>query len=139
VAALKMDFLGKGWSFPPSFSSEKGAVDMVEGVNDVHESLWILLSTEPGERIMNPHYGCRLKSLVFETINSNTIVKIQRTVEQAILYFEPRIIVNRVNIDTEQSLEGLMKIEVDYTIRTTNTRHNLVYPYYLLEGTNVSL
>ena len=134
-----MEFLGKGWSFPMSFSAQDGSSQMVEGVEDVEQSLWILLSTEPGERTMNPGYGCRLKSLVFEVINSNSIAKIRRTVEQAILYHEPRIIVNRVDIDTEDSLQGVLKIVIDYDIRTTNTRHNLVYPYYIIEGTNVAL
>ena len=134
-----MEFLGKGWSFPVNFTAKDATAHMVDGVRDVEQSLWILLSTEPGERTMNPGYGCRLKSLVFEVINSNSIARIRRTVEQAILYHEPRIIVNRVEVDAAESLEGLLKIVIDYDIRATNTRHNLVYPYYILEGTNVSL
>lgn len=134
-----MEFLGKGWSFPVSFTAKDATAHMVDGVLDVEQSLWILLSTEPGERTMNPGYGCRLKGLVFEVINSNSIARIRRTVEQAILYYEPRIIVNRVEVDAAESLEGLLKIVIDYDIRATNTRHNLVYPYYILEGTNVSL
>ena len=134
-----MDFLGKGWSFPPSFSVEDGAIHLADGVDDVEQSLWILLSTEPGERTMNPTYGCRLKSAVFDEINSNTVARLQRMVAQAILYHEPRVIVNRVNLDTSKASAGILNIEVDYDIRTTNTRHNLVYPFYLLEGTNVTL
>jgi phage baseplate assembly protein W len=133
------NFLGKGWSFPPEFSSHNQSLEMVDGVQDVNESLWILLSTAPGERVMNPEYGCRLKSIVFESVNSNTVKDAQRTIEQAILLHESRITLETVNVDATGIVEGVLNFELIYTIRTTNTRHNLVYPYYILEGTNVSL
>lgn len=132
-------FLGRGWGFPPEFDPLTKAVRLVSDEDDIGESLWILLSTRPGERVMQPTYGCGLHALVFESLNERTVSDIRETVERAILFFEPRIRLNRIVIDTDQAHEGVLRIGIDYTVRTTNTRSNIVYPFYFREGTNVRL
>jgi uncharacterized protein len=131
-------FLGTGWSFPPSFSNIKKGVILVSEEDDIRQSLQILLSTTVGERVMEPEYGCNLNSYVFETLNSSVKANIVNMVQRAILYFEPRIKVNAVEIKGNEDVEGFLSIMIAYTIITTNSRSNYVYPFYINEGTNIS-
>ena len=110
---------------------------MVSEDEDIRESLRILLATTPGERIMQPAYGCELKKLVFDNISTSSLTEIKDAVERAVVFFEPRIILNDITVDTEKINDGLIRILVDYTIRVTNTRSNMVYPFYFREGTDV--
>lgn len=130
-------FLGTGWSFPPEFNRRFKDVKMVSEEEDIQESLRILLSTTPGERIMHPSYGCGLKSLVFEHIDESAVTAITDLVERAILFFEPRVTVEQVRVDITGAANGVLMIHLAYTIRATNSRSNMVYPFYRLEGTNV--
>nr|WP_320014348.1 GPW/gp25 family protein [uncultured Desulfobacter sp.] len=131
-------FLGRGWAFPPEFSGTDRAVKMVSQEEDIKESLWILLSTSPGERVMRPTYGCGLNKMVFETIDETAVTQISDMIERAVLFFEHRITLDRVTVSTEDSRAGfVLQIHLEYTIRTTNSRGNIVYPFYLNEGTNV--
>ena len=138
---IKKDFLGIGWSFPPEFHKHTNVigVKMVAEEEDIGESLMILLSTVPGERTMQPTYGCGLQAMMFETINESTITELKDIIERAVLFFEPRITLESVDIDTEESLEGKLKIQLNYTVRKTNTRSNIVYPFYYLEGSQVRI
>ena len=132
-------FLGRGWGFPPRFDVRSKSVHMVANEADIKESLRILIATRPGERIMQPAYGCGMHALVFEGVNELTIAEIQEAIDQAILFFEPRISLERVEVDAEQAYEGLLQIGIEYTVRETNTRSNIVYPFYFREGTNVRM
>ena len=134
-------FLGVGWSFPPEFHKHSGRVSLkrVSEEEDIRESLTILLSTMPGERIMQPAYGCRLKAMLFESVNESTVTEIKDVIERAVLFFEPRITLENINVDAENVYEGMINIRLDYIIRTTNTRSNVVYPFYFIEGSQVKL
>jgi phage baseplate assembly protein W len=131
-------FLGTGWSFPPQFDWRTKQAVLVSQAQDIEQSLMILLSTVPGERVMQPSYGCGLKRMVFETINESTVTEIKDIIARAVLFFEVRITLNDVQVETDAVLEGVLRLRLDYTIRTTNTRHNMVYPLYLLEGTAIA-
>ena len=132
-------FLGVGWGFPPEFHRHADAlgVKMVTEEDDIAESLGILLSTSPGERLMQPSYGCGLYTMVFETINQSTITRLKDLIERAVLFFEPRVTLESIDIDTENVLEGVLKIRLNYRVRKTNSRSNIVYPFYYLEGSQV--
>ena len=132
-------FLGVGWGFPPQFQRQvdQTEVKMVAEDEDIRESLMILLSTRPGERIMQPGYGCGLHSMVFETVNESTVTEIRDLIERAILFYEPRIDLQGIEVEMENAYEGRLDIRIDYSIRQTNTRSNMVYPFYFLEGTHV--
>lgn len=132
-------FLGKGWAFPPQFKASDKGVMMVADEPDINESLTILLSTNPGERVMHPKFGCGLKAMVFREINLATVAQIKQLIKKAVLFFEPRIVLETINIDEDDALEGRLLIELRYTVITTNSRSNLVYPFYLLEGTLVNI
>ncbi len=130
-------FLGTGWAFPPEFDLEAGTVEMVSDYKDIEESLNILLSTSLGERVMQPDYGCNLTDYIFESLNSTLIGIIKHNVENAILYYEPRIVAENVDVTSADSfdlIEGKFTITVEYSIPQTNSRFNYVYDYYLNEA-----
>ena len=137
-------FLGRGWAFPPGFHhTSRGAV-MASAEDDIAQSLRILFGTTPGERVMQPTYGCDLKFMVFEELNESTITDIRDAVERAVRFFEVRVTLNAVTVeegewqgDDRGWSEGVLRIVLDYTVRATNTRNNLVYPLYLREGSGV--
>ncbi len=132
-----MDFLGKGWSFPPSFSKETGGIQLTEGIEDIKESLQVLLSTRVGERVMLPSFGCNLDDLVFENVNISVKTYLADLVETAIIEYEPRIDLDGVVINTANQYEGVVLIEVQFTVRATNSRFNFVYPFYQKEGSDL--
>ena len=132
-----MGFLGKGWSFPPAFNPNTRSVDMSSGTADIQESLWILLSTRLGERVMQPKYGCQLDELQFDNLNRTTLTYVSELIRTAILYHEPRIEVEKIEIEEDELIRGKLTINLSYTVRGTNSRRNLVYPYYLNEGNGI--
>lgn len=136
---MTLDFLGRGWSFPPSFDKGMPGVEMLEHEADIVASLQALLTTAQGERVMLPQFGCNLDELVFESLDTGTKSLMTDKIESAILYHEPRIELERVNLDDTGELEGAVLIEVTYRVRATNSRFNFVYPFYKLEGTDVDL
>lgn len=136
---MDRDFLGRGWSFPPRFTRAPVGVSMLEEDADVASSLEILLSTTPGERVMQPLYGCNLSELVFSSLDTRLKTLMADKVESAILYYEPRVALESVRLDDSRELEGVVLIEVVYRVKTTNSRFNFVYPYYKQEGTDINL
>ena len=133
----KNTFLGTGWAFPPTFNKTTGTVEMVSDEEDISQSLTILLSTSLGERVMHPDYGCNLNDYVFEGLNSTTIGYIKERVANSILYYEPRIVAERIEVTSAGSvdnLEGRFFIEITYTIPGTNSRFNYVYDFYKNEA-----
>lgn len=133
-AELDVHFLGHGWAFPPAFDPRGRAVRMVSQVQDVEESLRLLMSTAPGERVMQPNYGCGLHKLVFEVINESTLTEMRSLIEKAVIFFEPRVTLEAVDFEFDEPLQGTLLIHLNYTVRSTNSRHNMVYPLYLQEG-----
>jgi phage baseplate assembly protein W len=131
-------FLGTGWSFPPGFNSNNGSVDLVSEVEDINQSLHILLSTSLGERVMQPDYGCNLTDYMFESLNSDLIGIIKHHVENSVLLYEPRIVVEKIQVTSADSfdlIEGKFLIYIEYIIPKTNSRFNYVYDFYLTEAT----
>ncbi len=135
--SINNSFLGKGWCFPPEFNKSNAEVEMTEDELDIKKSLEILLSTHPGERIMHPNFGCDLTQLLFQPLNLSLITHISDIIETAIILHEPRIDVSNISIEQSEENQALMLITIDYSIRITNTRHNMVYPFYKKEGTEL--
>ncbi len=130
-------FLGTGWAFPPAFDNHFWGALMVSDAEDIKQSILIILNTTPGERLMQPEFGCNLKSMVFEIMNDSFINDFQSMVKQSLLRFEPRINFTSAEIIKHEAEEGVLYISINYTIIITNTRHNIVYPFYFTEGTNI--
>jgi phage baseplate assembly protein W len=125
-------FLGVGWSFPPAFENVGGEVQMLKGEDDIKSSLQVLLATRLGERVMQPLFGCNLDAMMFEQLDTTLKTEMRNLIEKAILYFEPRINIDKIDMESTNT-DGLILITVNYTVRSTNTRGNLVYPFYLSE------
>ena len=134
-----LQFLGRGWSFPPKFNRDSGTVEMLAQEADIASSLEVLLQTARGERVMLPQYGCNLDELIFESLDTRMKTLMTDKIESAILYHEPRIELEKVNLDESRELEGVILIEIVYRVRTTNSRFNFVFPFYKLEGTDINL
>jgi phage baseplate assembly protein W len=126
-------FLGRGWGFPPAFNKELGTVSMLENEDDIQSSLEILLTTRQGERVMRPDYGCNLDEMVYEPLTTTFKTYIKDLVSTAILYYEPRIEVNKIELDDTGELDGKILVSLDYTVRATNSRFNFVFPFYKTE------
>jgi uncharacterized protein len=137
MSKIIKSFLGTGWGFPPSFSSKGSEVGMLSDEEDIKSSLEILLTTRPGERVMRPDYGCNLDELVFEPLTTTFKTYMKDLISTAILYYEPRIEVNSIDLDDTGELEGRILIVIDYTVSATNTRFNFVFPFYKNEATDL--
>lgn len=127
-------FLGTGWSFPPAFANGGAGVEMVSGAEDIRQSLQILLSTRLGERVMQDQFGCALDSVLFEEVDQDLVNSVSSVITDAILYHEPRIRLDRLDVSEHTGQQGLLMISLEYTIKNTNSRFNMVYPFYVNEA-----
>ena len=127
-------FLGRGWAFPPNFGAGGGDVEMVSGSAEVAESLQILFSTEPGERPMRGSFGSSLSRYMFSEIDQTMLTSVRGAIYDAVLAFEPRIEIDALEVVESGETAGLLTISLLYTLRGTNSRYNLVYPFYIREG-----
>src|SRR5258708_39264337 len=122
-------YLGRGWSFPVRLHEKEGTIRLSEYEADVQESIWIILSTSKGERVMRSNFGCGIHDLVFEVINATTLAEIENNVRQALATFEPRIDVVKVSALSTGVTDGQLRISLDFQIGGTNNLLNLVYPF----------
>ena len=130
-------FLGRGWAFPPAFNYDRGTTELVENEKDIEESIRIILGTIPGERVMFPSFGCPIQKFVFESNSATQKTMLKDAVYDALLFNEPRIKVEKIEITDETLEDGKINIHVFYTVINTNTRNNVVFPFYFKEGTNL--
>jgi len=126
-------FLGQGWAFPPCLEHD-GEIEIVAYEEDIRQAIIIILRTSRRERVMRPDFGAGLDDFLFEPLNETTMQLVKTRVEESLIDWEPRIIVQDVTVTGEQEPQGKLIIEISYLIRATNTLHNLVYPFYLQEG-----
>jgi uncharacterized protein len=130
---MAREFLGTGWGFPVKTDNE-GKFDIAQYEESVRQSIWIILGTAKGERVMRPDFGCGIYDLVFEVNDDTTAGRITEAVREALLAFEPRIDLQDVQVRPDHQSE-VMLISIDYEVRSTNNAFNLVYPFYLELGT----
>jgi len=129
-----LPFIGRGWAFPPTFNDGGADVQMVSEADDVEQSLRILLATTPGQRVMQESFGCDMARMVFEQVDQGFLNTVTGMIKNSILNYEPRVDVNGVDVSQSDAMEGVLLISIDYTIRSTNSRYNMVYPFYLKEA-----
>lgn len=128
---LNVDFLGRGWN-SPVIPDEKGQIALTPSAADsIRQSIWTILSTAPGERVMRPDFGCGIQELVFAVNNAGTANAAAGAVREALALWEPRIDVLDVYATADPKSPNMLLIEIDYEIRSSNSRFNLVYPFYL--------
>jgi phage baseplate assembly protein W len=126
-------FLGVGWAFPPCVAKD-GSTAMSAYEQDVYEAIWIILSTDWGERVMRPDFGAGLRSFVFGPLSQTALQQVQTRVQESLVKWEPRINVEQVSVTIDTSEPGKLLIAITYRVRVTNTLQNLVYPFFLEEG-----
>jgi len=134
--SAEQSFLGTGWSFPPAFPNGGAEVALVSGSEDIHQSLQILLSTQLGERVMQDEFGCDLNLVLFEEMDQGLVNTITGLITDAILYHEPRITLDNLDVSESSTQQGLLLISLEYTVRGTNSRFNMVYPFYINEASS---
>ena len=128
---MSEDFLGLGWNFPVGVD-ENGQVRLAPDPEEgIRQSIWTILGTSPGERLMRPGFGCGIHDMVFGVNNAATATAVAGAVREALAGWEPRIDVLDVYAAADPSRPNLLVIEVNYQVRSTNSRFNLVYPFYL--------
>ena len=128
------EFLGVGWKFPLQVTPG-GKIAQARYEQRIEESIYLILSTARGERVMLPDFGCGIHDLVFAPNNAGTIAMVVQMVRKALVAYEPRIDVLDINAETAPEQRNLLLIRINYRIRTTNALGNLVYPFYIREGT----
>jgi uncharacterized protein len=128
-------FLGRGWAFPTRF--EAGTVVMSSDEQDISESLYILFGTRPGDRFLQPRFGLDMSELLFEPLSTTLRNLLEDRIRVALLVFEARIQVHGLVVDDSRAFEGVLQIRLTYSVRSTNARFNLVYPYYLGDANEV--
>jgi phage baseplate assembly protein W len=126
-------FQGIGWAFPPCVQAD-GSTSLAKYEEDIRQAIRIILETDLGERVMRPDFGAGLRQFVFEPLNQTTCQKVQTRVTEALVEWEPRIDVQSVDVTIDGTTENLLLIAMTYILRATNTLQNLVYPFYLMEG-----
>jgi phage baseplate assembly protein W len=133
---MSKPFLGVGWSFPlevvghDEAGEKAGQLRTAQYEESVRQSIWLILGTAKGERVMRPDFGCGIYDLVFETNSASAAGRIEEEVKDALLFFEPRIDVLEVQVQPDGQGETLL-ISIDYQVRATDNQFNLVYPFYL--------
>lgn len=129
----KRDFLGKGWKFPLQVDAN-GGVAMSRYEQSIEESIYIILGTARGERLMMPEFGCGIHDIVFSPNNPAVVTMIVDATRKALVIGEPRIDV--LGIDAQTSIEepNVLIIRINYRVRSNNTLENIVYPFYITEG-----
>ena len=132
-------FLGRGWSFPPTFNKSRAEIEMVSKEEDIKHSLEIYFYTKLGERIMRQDYGCVIHEHLFDRIDGSILEILEIELQENIGFIEPRIKVENISISNLSENEGTLEVKIDYTIITTNIRDNIVFPFYLNEGTNIKI
>jgi uncharacterized protein len=128
------DFLGQGWQFPIAVDAT-GRIVLSKYEDDIREALRIILSTSKGERVMRPDFGASLHDFVFESMSATNIGRLQAAIRDALIKWEPRVQLISVDVEPEHGEVGKLLIDIEYRVRATNNRFNLVFPFYLKEQT----
>ncbi|RDI17175.1 hypothetical protein DEU38_12310 [Rhodococcus sp. AG1013] len=128
---MSADFVGAGWSSPVQIDAT-GAFVLVTGATDVEQAIEIILRTAPGERPMRPEFGCRVHDHVFAPTTTATAAAIAHDVRSALEQWEPRIDVEHVYVDFDESDLGAFFVDIGYRIHGRNEARNLVFPFYVI-------
>lgn len=126
---MASNFTGVGWHFPVTLKDHK--IQPTTGDENIRQSIWMILGTAPGERVMQPDFGCGIQELVFAPVSPDTLGRLVTEVQQALIRWEPRIDVLNVTADPVPGRPQEIEIAIAYQVRSTNSRFNLVYPFYL--------
>ena len=129
---VNREFLGQGWAFPLQIDP-RGGFALARGPRDIEQAIRIVLETMPGERVMRPEFGCRVKELLFAPRNASTRGELIAVVKAALVRWEPRIEVQAVGVIEDPSHDGAWLVEIGYTIKDTHDVRSIVYPFFIID------
>lgn len=124
------DFLGKGFRFPVAVNLNGGVSSSVLEEN-VRQSIFIILGTAPGERLMRPDFGCRIHDLMFAPNTDITAARAEVYCEEAIYKYEPRIDKVTCRAGANSDAPNRLDVKIEYVIAGKHEKRNLVFPFYL--------
>ena len=130
-AHVSASFVGRGFFWPMQVD-HTGAIRMTDGAADIDAAMRVILSTAPGERVMRAQFGCRIWDLLFEPITANVLGLMAQAVRDALAQWEPRVEVEGVEPVADPRDQALVTITVEYRVKATNDRRNLVFPFYVI-------
>lgn len=125
-------YLGTGLNFPLK-TDARGQIKMSTGSQDIEQSIRIIISTRPGERVMRPTFGCRAYELIFEPRSPTTISLLQEYVYEALRIWEPRINVTQVEVTADDNIDGALVAKIEYEIKATHDIRSIVHPFFVEE------
>jgi phage baseplate assembly protein W len=125
------EIIGSGLAFPLQVD-RRGGIALARDEQDIDQAIQLILGTAPGERPMRPEFGCGVHDFVFDTIDAGTVGRMEEAIRSALSRWEPRIEVRSVNFDVSGAVNGVLAIDIGFTVRATNTDRNLVYPFYVI-------
>ena len=126
----EQQFLGVGWNYPTKLTDD-GQIDLARYEESIRQAIWIILGTAPGERLMRPGFGCGIHDLVFAPNSPGTASRVAGEVRRALLDWEPRIDLLSVQVEPQAAEPATLLIRIEYRVRMTNNRFNMVFPFYL--------
>ena len=129
---MTREFLGNGWSDPVR-TDHQGNIKLESGSANIKQSVRTILNTAKGERVMRPEFGCDIHDQVFSSLSPATLNRIEDSVQSALIRWEPRITVERVEARADPERPNQVRVEIAYWIESTNSHDNMVYPFYLHE------
>ncbi|MCA6362919.1 MAG: GPW/gp25 family protein [Bacteroidetes bacterium] len=133
----KQNFQGSGWAFPVEFSLGNHQLVLSAYEENINDSIYTILTTKNGERNFNPQFGSNLQRFMFRSMDDSLKGEMKNAVKASLLYNEPRITVQNVEVVFTDIQSGGLEVNISYIYNQTNTRHNYVFPFYLKEGTNL--
>jgi phage baseplate assembly protein W len=128
---MTYDFVGAGWAFPLAVDA-RGGIALARRDQELEQAIRLILATYPGERPMRPEFGSRLRDFVFRSATIDTAAELAQEVEIALLRWEPRVVVDAVNVTVDPDERNRLYIDVYYSVKGTNDRRNLVFPFYTI-------
>ncbi|NYI03897.1 GPW/gp25 family protein [Allostreptomyces psammosilenae] len=128
---MGQQFIGAGWAFPPR-TDATGSIALVRGERELDESIRLILATAPGERPMRPEFGCGIHDYVFAPADAGTAGQLAYEVRLALERWEPRIEVADIQVRFDAVDDGVLYIDIHYSVRGTNDPRNLVFPFYVI-------
>lgn len=132
--SVKNSFLGKGWQFPVKVNPATGRIMISSDEDDIKEAIQIILQTSKGERLMRPEFGCGIHEFNFDLIEDATLRLMESTIKDALRIWEPRVHEVSVQSILDEKDSGILHIHISYVVRSTNNLFNMVYPFYIHEG-----
>ena len=122
---MSNEFLGTGWNFPIAVDASRQVLMTPDGDIGISQSIWIILSTAPGERLMRPDFGCGIHDLVFAPNSPELAATVQFTIQAGLQrWLSDLIALQRVEVTAQEST---LSVLVSYVIKSTGEQQSQTF------------